>query len=347
MSMIASITETISDFIPLIITLAIVALVLAVAHRLVIKKYADIGNERMFTRQLFMLSLSLVGVIAVALALPVGESSRNQIIGLIGLLISGVLALSSTNIFANLAAGILLRVTKPFVIGDFVTVGDNFGRISARGLFDTELQSQSGELVAIPNTYLISSPVKTIPSELTLVSATLSLGYDVHHQKVEPLLIDAAKQSGLEGGFVHILELGNFAVTYRVSGVLTETDKLVSARSDLYKSILDTLHNNNIEIVSPSFMNQRPLAPKEAVIPESVAQQVVTETETEAEKILFAKAQQAGQIEKEKQQLKDEIAALDLNKKVATGTEKKVNKEMLARTKESLEKLEEAADAKE
>ncbi len=347
MSTIATITETISDFVPLIVTTSIVALTLTVAHRLVIKKYADIGNERMFTRQLLMLALTLVGVIAIVLSLPVQESSRNQIIGLIGLLISGVFAFSSANIFANLAAGILLRVTKPFAIGDFVTVGDHFGRISARGLFDTELQSESGELVAIPNTYLISSPVKTVPSVSTLVSASLSLGYDVHHHVVEPLLISAAKQSGLEGSFVHILELGNFAVTYRVSGVLTEADKLVSARSNLYKSILDTLHNNNIEIVSPSFMNQRPLAPKEAVIPESAPQQVVTDIETEAEKILFAKAQQAGQIEKEKQQLKDEIAELDLNKKAASGKAKKVKKEILERTKESLEKLEEVTDAKE
>jgi small conductance mechanosensitive channel len=45
-------------------------------------------------------------------------------------------------------------------------------------------------------------------------STTLSLGFDAHHLTVEPLLIEAAAKSGLEEPFVHILEIGNYAVTY-------------------------------------------------------------------------------------------------------------------------------------
>jgi len=45
-----------------------------------------------------MLGLTLAGVLAIALALPVSESSRNQIIGLIGLVISGIFAFSSSSV---------------------------------------------------------------------------------------------------------------------------------------------------------------------------------------------------------------------------------------------------------
>ncbi|MEB3733556.1 mechanosensitive ion channel [Halopseudomonas pachastrellae] len=55
-------------------------------------------------------------------------------IALLGLLISGVFAFSSSNIFANLAAGVLMRMTRPFVLGDFISVGEHFGRVAERGL---------------------------------------------------------------------------------------------------------------------------------------------------------------------------------------------------------------------
>ena len=64
-----------------------------------------------------MLGLTLGSLVALVLAFPVSESSRNQIIGLIGLLLSGIIAFSSSTIFANLMAGIMLRVTRPFGTG--------------------------------------------------------------------------------------------------------------------------------------------------------------------------------------------------------------------------------------
>ncbi|MCG6202499.1 mechanosensitive ion channel family protein [Psychromonas antarctica] len=344
MTLITTIKETVIDFIPLVLTAIIVALILTAAHRLLIKNKAELGSERMFTRQLFMLVVSIIGALAIVLALPVAESARNQIIGLIGLLISGVFALSSTNVFSNLAAGILLRVTKPFAIGDFIYVQDYFGRVSERGLFDTELQSESGEFIAIPNTYLVSCPVKTVRSASTIVSASLTLGYDLHHKNIEPLLITAAEESGLKESFVHILELGNFSITYRVSGVLAESNKLISARSNLYKHILDTLHNNNIEIVSPSFMNQRPMNPGVAVIPPSPIEQVSLAEVAEAEQVLFAKAEQAEKVEQEKKVLVDKINELEVRRKETQDIEKEFTEATLKQAKISLEKLNKVID---
>ena len=179
--------------IPLLLTLGLVTLVLALAHFLLIRRNRDLGNERLFSRQLIMLALTLIGLVAVILALPVSEGARNQIIALLGLLISGVFAFSSSNIFANLAAGVLMRMTRPFVLGDFISVGEHFGRVAERGLFDTEIQSESGELIALPNSYLTSRPIATLRSDGALVSAELSLGYDAHHADIEPLLLAAAK----------------------------------------------------------------------------------------------------------------------------------------------------------
>lgn len=312
------------------------------AHWFLIGRHADLGRERRFPRQLVMLGLTLVGLVTIVLSLPVSESSRNGLIGMIGLLASGILAFSSTTVVANLMAGILLRVTKPFGIGDFIRVNDHFGRVSDRGLFDTEIQSESRELVAIPNTYLISHPVTTIRSSGTIISLTLSLGYDVHHSQVESLLVKAAQECGLEEPFVHILELGNFSVTYRISGFLKEVKWLITARSNLSRSVLDTLHGHGIEIMSPSVMNQRKLAGDKKTLP-AAGQEKSLETPVIAEDIVFDKAEQAEQKEKEKKEWIGTIEKLESSLKDAPEEDKEQIKKQIAEGRERLKVLEQAA----
>lgn len=150
--------------------------------------------------------------------------------------------------------------------------------------------------------------------------------------------MEAAKSSGLSEPFVHILELGNFSVTYRVSGLLEDPKRLISARSKLYARVLDTLHGHGIEIMSPSFMNQRKIDDNTKL----------EEPESLAEDIAFDKAEQAEQLEYEKLQLAKEIEKLEASLKQLTDEdEKKVNKEELENMYERLKALNERPEISE
>ncbi len=302
-----------------------------------------LGNERMCPRQIAMLVLMLVALVVMVLALPISEGSRNRLLAIIGLLISGIVAFSSTNIVANLMAGVLLHLTKPFRTGDFIRIGDHFGRVAERGLFDTEVQSESRELIAIPNTYLVSHPVTTIRTSGTIISTTLSLGYDVHHSQVEPLLLQAAEESGLSEPFVHILELGNYAITYRISGFLPEIKWLITARSNLCRTVLDILHGQGIEIMSPTYMNQRRVGDGEKMIP-TLVQEEVSSPPVMAEDIVFDKAEQAEQAEDEKQKLINDMQVLESALKEAPEEEKKRIKDEIAEGRERLKLLEQTTE---
>jgi small conductance mechanosensitive channel len=279
-------------------------------HWFLLGRRPELGNERKFPIQILMLALTIIAVLAVVIALPINESSRNQIMGLMGILLSGIIAFSSTNVIANLMSGVLLRITKPFQTGDFISVGDFFGRVAERGLFDTEIQSENREFIALPNVYLVNNPVSTIRKSGTIVSATLSLGYDLHHLQIEPLLIKAAQKSGLTSPFVHIIELGDFSITYRISGLLIEVKGLLTARSNLFRSILETLHSEGIEIMSPAFMNQRKMDDGKKIIPTFVHTAADKEI-VDAEGIVFDKAELAAQLEDEKKALIDDIKNLE------------------------------------
>ncbi len=71
------------------------------------------------------------------------------------------------------------------------------------------------------------------------------------------MLKKAALEVKLKDPFIQIKELGNFSISYRIAGFLSNIKLLLTAKSDLRKQIIDVLHANGIEIVSPTFMNQR------------------------------------------------------------------------------------------
>lgn len=291
-------SDLVSGAMPLVPTAVAVAaavIVLYLAQRLLerTKRLAEGGR---FRNQLIMIGLTFVGGLVVILVLPVSDTLRGQLLGLIGILGSAAIALSSTTILGNALAGLMLRVVRNFRIGDFIRVGEHFGRVSERGLFHTEIQNEFRELTTLPNLYIVTHPVTTIRSSGTLIWSTVSLGYDIPRTRVERLMLDAAEACELEEPFVHIEELGDYSVTYRVAGLLKEVKQLISARSRLRKCVLDALHGGGVEIVSPTFMNTRAFAPELRFIPELVVEEPEAE-EPAPEDVVFDKAEAAESLE--------------------------------------------------
>jgi hypothetical protein len=214
-----------------------------------------------------------------------------------------------------------------------------FGRVSERGLLDTEIQTETRQLISIPNTFLITHPVSVIRNSGTIVSASLTLGYDVHHSRISGHLKEAALAAGLEEPFVHVTELGNYAVGYRVNGLLKDVKSLLTAKSHLHEAVLDSLHRGGIEIVSPNFMNQRPLPDGTLIIPKRMRKKLDGE-ETAAEEIVFDKAEEAEKKEFAHQQLVTRLTELEEALKAAPSDERKSLEERIKQTREAMIELE-------
>lgn len=322
-------------FVPMVIALVVVLFAIWFAQYSLEKRYAGITGNR-FRIQMVLLVLSFIGLLVVILTLPVSETTIGQLLSLLGILLSAAIALSATTFIGNIMAGFMLRAIKNFRAGDFVRVNDHFGRVTERGLFHVEIQTEDRDLTTIPNLYLVTNPVKVIRSSGTLVTGEVSLGYDVSKDKITDALVKAAKDCELEEPFVHVRELGDFSVTYRVCGLLTDVKNLISTHSKLRSNMLDSLHSAGIEIVSPTFMNQRQLSPEKPIIPKAERNKLKKKKEeTIAEAIVFDKADEAESVEmlREKQaklvaeikefeaQLKDE-----LDESARTKFESKINK---------------------
>jgi small conductance mechanosensitive channel len=275
-----------------------------------------------FRHQLITLILSLAGLVCVVLVSPIHDSSKGQLLSLIGILMTAAIALSSTTFLGNIMAGLMLRAVRNFRPGDFVLVADNFGRVTEQGLFHVEIQTEDRDLTTLPNLYLVTHPVKVIRSSGTIISAQVSLGYDLPRGKVEKLLLEAAREAELQEPFMHILSLGDYSVTYRIAGLLKDPKHLLSTRSLLKERMLDRLHGAGYEIVSPTFMNTRALSESKRFMPpeERVEEKEAPSISAEPERVVFDKAEEAESLEKLKETslaLSKEIEELKQNREQA------------------------------
>ena len=186
--------------------------------------------------------------------------------------------------------------------------------------------------------------VKTVRDSGTIVSSTVSLGYDVARDKVETALLRAAERAGLRDPFVRILELGDFSVSYRVAGFLEEVKKLVATKSLLNGEVMDQLHADDVEIVSPTFMNTRPLTEDRRFIAKTKATaSSEASRESRTEDVVFDKADAAESLEKMRESLEksdEEIDALKKTLKKAEGDPERASLETaLARLESRKEAL--------
>ena len=156
------------------------------------------------TRQLISVIIFLVGALVFTITLPIEQSLKGQIISLIGIVLSAALALSSTTLIGNALAGLMNNSIKNFKLGDFIKIENNFGRVTKKGLFRTEIQTEDRNLNTLPNLYLASLPIKIVRDSGTIISTTVSLGYDINHRTIKELLLNAAEESGLTEPYVYI-----------------------------------------------------------------------------------------------------------------------------------------------
>jgi small-conductance mechanosensitive channel len=327
---------------------------LILAFRFIHNRRYSGANSHPVRRQLMTLLLTFIGLLAILVVSPISDSTRGQLLSLIGILLSAAIALSSTTFVGNAMAGFMLRIVRSFRPGDFIRVGDNFGRVTERGLFHIEIQTEDSDLMTLPNLYLITNPVKVVRSDETIVSAEISLGYDIRHDEVESLLTDAAKASGLENPFVYIMNLGDFSVTYRISGLLKDVSHILTTRSNLRQKMLDHLHRARVEIVSPTFMNTRNVTERPPFIPDRYHKSSALSDEpgkSTPEEVVFKKAEEADSLEKLRDRctaMKEELTQLKAaGKEITNDSLKTANENKIMQAERHVKWLEEIIAQKE
>lgn len=321
---------------PMVGTIVVSVLVIVLVDRWMAKR------PRSLSRPATMAGLTVVALIFVVLSAPIDDATQGQLLSLFGIALTAAIALASTTFVSNAMAGLMLRSLRNFSAGDFIRVDGHFGRVTERGLFHTEIQTEDRDLTTIPNLLLATKPTSVVRASGTIISARVSLGYDTSRGEIESALKAGAEAAGLEEPFVQVVELGDYSVTYRVAGFLPEVKHLVSARSRLRAKAMDALHSSGIEIVSPTFMNQRRVDDM-TIVPPAAREDREPEPDEAPERVMFDKADAAERIEaleKERDGVKEKIVEQEKALKSAGDDEKERTEGELADLKSECDRLE-------
>ena len=141
-------------------------------------------------------------------------------------------------------------------------------------------------------------------------------------------IMDAAERVGLTEPFVQVVELGDYTVTYRIAGLLSDVKTLFTAQSSLRRRVLDTLHDAGVEIASPMLVGHRGIEDGSPLIP-TLDHAVLTHREEDESAapsdLIFDKAEEAeeeARIEKAIEELRGEAKELEQSLKDAPELEK-------------------------
>lgn len=114
--------------------------------------------------------ISLVGVLLrFGLAIIVLLILNVNLAGLASIISAGVLAigLSLQDLIGNLAAGVTLLTSKPFVTGDFIAVADKMGSVRRVGLIHTALDTPDNQRILVPNKFIVNNAITNYSLNVT------------------------------------------------------------------------------------------------------------------------------------------------------------------------------------
>ena len=183
---------------------------------------------------------------SVALLLVVDNLGYDVTALVAGLGISGIaVALALQNILGDLFASLSIVLDKPFVIGDFIIVGDLMGVVERIGLKTTRLKSLSGEQLVFSNSDLLSSRVRNFKR---MQERRILFGFGVTYQTSPEQLesIPPKVQSIIEGlesvrfDRAHFKSFGDSAYDFEVVYYVLTSD---------YAQYMDTQQKINLAMV--------------------------------------------------------------------------------------------------
>ena len=286
------------------IVIFVILVFLLIINSWIFKKIKIIKSYGTVIKNIFSILIVLIGVLFFIFSFPIDKTLKGQILSFLAIIISAGIALSSTTVLGNLIAGIMNNSMKRFRNGDLIKIGELQGRVTKISIFHTEIQLEDSNFITIPNLYIATNPVKLTRKTDTVISASVSLGYDIARTKIEESLKEAAVSTGLTDPYVYITNLGDYSVLYKIHGFLEDSSKYFSTISLLNANVMDVLHQNKIEIVSPSFMNQRN-ANEKIFIPKEILKKKISNDKQLHEELVFDEAIKSEKIEKKKDQLKE------------------------------------------
>ena len=177
-----------------------------------------------------------------------------------GLGIGGIaIALAVQNILGDLFASLSIIIDKPFVIGDFIVVGDLKGSVERIGLKTTRVRSLFGEQIIFSNSDLLASRVRNYKQMYERrIAFSLGVTYDTPADVLEGIpetvrrIIEA--QADVRFDRCHFKSFGDFSLDFEAVYyvLLPDYNVYMDRQQAINLGIVRTFEEQGIEFAYPT-----------------------------------------------------------------------------------------------
>ncbi len=199
----------------LIVCLILTRILLAASGKLLNKSKLDKSLHAIIRSTLKVLLIFLT-ILIVAPALGIETASLLAVLSIAGVAVS----LSIQGILGNFFSGITLLMSKPFKVGDFVTVGGMSGTIVETGLTHTKLNTVDNQVILVPNSTVTSNVITNVSAEeIRRVDFVFTASYDCAPDDVQAALAEAVQVPQLlqdQPVFIQLSNYGESSIEYTV-----------------------------------------------------------------------------------------------------------------------------------
>jgi len=177
-----------------------------------------------------------------------------------GLGIGGVaVALALQNILSDLFSSFAIHFDKPFVVGDFIIVGQDLGVVEKIGIKTTRVKSLQGEEIVISNQELTSARVhnyKKMDARRIVFSFGVTYGTNLEKLKRIPQIVKIIIDSieGAKTDRAHFYKYGDFALLFEVVYFVKTGDynQYMDINQEIHFKIKEEFEKENISMAFPT-----------------------------------------------------------------------------------------------
>ena len=177
-----------------------------------------------------------------------------------GLGIGGIaVALALQNILGDLFASLSITFDKPFIIGDFLIIGEHMGSVEHVGLKTTRVRSLSGEQLVFSNSDLLNSRIRNYGRMFERrVVFSIGVTYETPREKLRriPEIIREVVEAQDDTRFdrSHFMKYGDYALMFEtVYHVLSPDYNIyMDIQQSIYFAIHESFEKEGIEFAYPT-----------------------------------------------------------------------------------------------
>lgn len=205
-----------------------------------LSRFVGAGIKMLFIVMVAIIAMNQLGISVTPFVAAVGALSLGA-----GLALQGLLS--------NYSSGVSIIVTRPFVVGDTITVQGVTGIVKSVQLGSTILSNEDGVQISIPNKYIVGEIIQNSFAD-SIVEMNVGITYRADPLQAIALIRQAlGNVQGIDTKRVPQVGIESFGESAIVIGIRfwARTEVLFQARYQAHAEVFRVLRNNHIEIPFP------------------------------------------------------------------------------------------------